>query len=338
MQFQIPIEIKRLPDPITYRDKILLTGSCFTEHIGNTLADLKFSTLQNPNGNLFDPVSVCKSLVSYIQNKQYTVADLFQLNEVWHSWHHHSRFSNIDANECVRIINESQNKAHTFLKEADWIIITLGSSFSYRLINQSGSSKAFPLGGDLKGAAVANCHRAPAQWFNKHLLEIDEIISLLDNCYHLLLQFNPKLKIIFTVSPVRHIRDGAVGNNRSKARLIESVHSLVNKFDQLYYFPAYELVIDVLRDYRFYDIDLVHPNYMATEFVLDKFAETCIDDATKLLMEEIKKIMIARKHKPFQPDTNAHRQFLKTHFEKTKGLQKKYPFLDLEKELNYFKS
>src|SRR5258706_1222826 len=212
MQFQIPIEIKRLPDPITYRHKVSLRASCFTEHIGNTLADLKFSTLQNPNGNLFDPVSVCKSLVSYIQNKQYTVADLFQLNEVWHSWHHHSRFSNIDANECVRIINESQNKAHTFLKEADWIIITLGSSFSYRLINQSGSSKAFHLGGDLEVAAVANCHRAPAQWFNKHLLEIDEIISLLDNCYHQLLQFNPKLKIIFTVSPVRHIRDGVVGN------------------------------------------------------------------------------------------------------------------------------
>jgi hypothetical protein len=244
---------------------------------------------------------------------------------VWHSWDHHSRFSNVDANECVRIINESQTKAHSFLKDADWIVITLGSSFFYRLSNT-----------DRAGEAVANCHRAPAQWFTKHLLEIDEIVSLLDNCYHQLLQFNPKLNIIFTVSPVRHIRDGVVENNRSKARLIESVHHLVNKFDCLYYFPAYELVIDVLRDYRFYDIDLVHPNYMATEFVLDKFAETCIDDETKLLMEEIKKIVIARKHKPFQPDTNAHRQFLQTHFEKTKALQEKHPFLDLKEELIYF--
>jgi hypothetical protein len=313
----------------------LLVGSCFTKHIGNTLADLKFLTLQNPNGNLFDPVSVCKSLVSYIQNKQYTVADLFQLNEVWHSWDHHSRFSNIDANECVRMINESQHKAHAFLKKADWIIITLGSSFSYRLIKSSESSKALRLEG--LGEVVANCHRAPAQWFNKHLLGIDEIISLLDNCYHRLLQFNPKLRIIFTVSPVRHIRDGVVENSRSKARLIESVHHMTGKFDRLYYFPAYELVIDVLRDYRFYDIDLVHPNYMATEFVLDKFAEACIDDGTKLLMEEVKKIVIARKHKPFQPDTNAHRQFLKIHFEKAKELQEKYPFLDMKEELDYFR-
>ena len=183
---------------------------------------------------------------------------------------------------------------------------------------------------------AANCHRAPAQWFNKHLLSIAEIISILDNTYHQLLQFNPKLNIIFTVSPVRHIRDGVIENNRSKARLLESVHHLVNKFNRLHYFPAYELVIDVLRDYRFYDTDLVHPNYMATEFVLEKFAKTCIDEETQQLMQEVKKIMIARKHKAFQPETKAHLQFLHTHFEKAKQLQEKYPFLDLKEELIYF--
>jgi hypothetical protein len=138
------------------------------------------------------------------------------------------------------------------------------------------------------------------------------------------------------VSPVRHIRDGVIENNRSKARLLESVHHLVNKFDQLYYFPAYELVIDVLRDYRFYDVDLVHPNYMATEFVLEKFTETCIDEESQELIREVKDIVIARKHKAFQPATNAHRQFLKTYFEKAKTLQKKYPFIDLEEEVLYF--
>ena len=286
--------------------------------------------LQNPSGNLFDPVSVCRSLISYILNKKYSTANLFQLNEIWHSWQHHSRFSNVDAQEAVRIINESQQRAHEFLKQADWIIITLGSSFSYRLTPQP------PLHKWRGGEAVANCHRAPAQWFDKHLLEIQEIISMIEDCYQQLLQFNPKLKIIFTVSPVRHIRDGVVENNRSKARLIECVHHLVNKYDQLYYFPAYELVIDVLRDYRFYDVDLVHPNYMATEFVLEKFAETCIDEASQQLMQEVKDIAIARKHKAFQPATNAHRQFLKSYFEKTKLLQEKYPFLDLQDELNYF--
>src|SRR5260221_1509936 len=334
MEFQIPVNIPKPGKQITYQDKILLTGSCFTEHIGNTLEELKFSVLQNPNGILFDPISVCRSLVSYIQNKQYIEEDLFELNEVWHSWQHHSRFSHINKKIALHIINESQQRAHEFLKEADWIIITLGSSFSYQLTKISESSKAPPSEGF--GEAVANCHRAPAQWFNKHLLEIDEIISALDNCYHQLVNFNPKLNIIFTVSPVRHIRDGVIDNNRSKARLIEAVHHIVNKFDGLYYFPAYELVIDVLRDYRFYDIDMVHPNYMATEFVLEKFAETYIDDESQQLMQDIKKIIIARKHKAFQPETKAHKQFLLSHFEKTKMLQEKYPFLNLKEELVYF--
>ena len=332
MQFQLPIQIKSPEKKIGYRDKILLTGSCFTEHIGNSLSELKFSVLQNPNGILFDPRSVCSSLISYIENKKYNKEHLFLLNEVWNSWEHHSRFSNINSDECLKIINESQQQAHEFLKDADWLVITLGSSFSYRLTNEAAT------GGLQNNDGVANCHRAPSQWFNKHLLSIDETISLLDDVYHRLKQFNPKLQIIFTISPVRHIRDGVIENNRSKARLIESVHHIVNKFPRLYYFPAYELVIDVLRDYRFYDIDMVHPNYPATEFVMENFNQIFIDDQSQQLMEEIKKIVIARKHKPFRPETNAHKLFLKTHLEKTKELQSKYSFLDLNDELNYFKS
>ncbi|MET0393220.1 MAG: GSCFA domain-containing protein [Chitinophagaceae bacterium] len=331
MDFMIPIDIKKLPQPVRYGDRILLIGSCFTEHIGNTLADLKFSVLQNPHGILFDPVSVCKSLVSYTENRQYTADDLFRLNEVWHSWQHHSRFSHTEREPALQAINASQQQAHDFLQQADWIIVTLGSSFSYRL-----TSLADAGGSDREGAGVANCHRAPAQWFRKHLLGTDEIITALDECYHRLMRFNPGLNILFTVSPVRHIRDGVVENNRSKARLIEAVHHMANKFDRLHYFPAYELVIDVLRDYRFYDVDLVHPNYMATEFVLEKFAASCIDEASQQLMQEIKKIVIARRHKPFQPDTAAHRQFLSAHAAKTKALQEKYAFLDFAGELDYF--
>jgi hypothetical protein len=334
MDFMVNIDIKKLPVQITYKDKILLIGSCFTEHIGNSLEELKFSVLQNPNGILFDPHSVSRSLVSYVQNRQYREEDFFQLNEIWHSWQHHSRYSHTNLQEAVRIVNQSQRKAHEFLKDADWIIITLGSSFSYRLTPQP------PLHPDSYrergGEPVANCHRAPAQWFKKHLMTINEIVSILDDCFGELFQFNSKLNIIFTVSPVRHIRDGVVDNNRSKARLIESVHHLVNKFDKLYYFPAYELVIDVLRDYRFYDVDLVHPNYMATEFVLEKFAEACIDEDTQKLMQEVKSVVIARKHKAFQPETNAHQQFLESYFEKAKILQSKYPFLNLQEELIYF--
>ena len=324
------IDLKKLVPPISYRDKIMLVGSCFTEHIGNALGDLKFSILQNPNGILFGPDAVCKSLLSYAENKKYTEADLFQLNEVWNSWQHHSRFSNLSSAEAIRIINESQQEAHDFLQEADWLIITLGSSFTYRLTQQAATAK------HAIGDTVANCHRAPANWFTKEMLEVEDIKSMLEDCLKRLKEFNPKLKFIFTVSPVRHIRDGVVENNRSKARLIESVHYIDAKFESAYYFPAYELVIDVLRDYRFYDIDLVHPNYPATEFVLEKFAESCIDENTQQLMQEVKKIIIARKHKPFQPETKAHLQFLITHFEKAKLLQEKYSFLDLKEELVYF--
>ncbi len=322
MDFQIPIQIPTIPKGVSYKDKIALTGSCFTEHIGDKLDELKFDILQNPNGILFDPHSVATSLVSYVQNRQYKESDLSHFNELWQSWQHHSRFSHIDKDECIRIINESQNKAHHFLKDANWLIITLGSSFSYRLTENNNP--------------VANCHRAPAQWFRKQLMTIEETNTVLDNCLHQLFQFNPNLRIIFTISPVRHIRDGVIENNRSKARLIEVVHHIVNKFDKLFYFPAYELVIDVLRDYRFYDIDLVHPNFPATRFVMEKFMEYCVDPDSQRIAEEVQQIVTARKHKPFQPATEAHKKFLGIHLQKTKDLQEKYPHLVLKEELDYF--
>ncbi len=339
MQFQLPIKINRLPGLLSYKDKILLMGSCFTEHIGNALKDVKFSVLQNPNGILFGPDSVCKSLLSYIENKKYSESDLFQLNEVWNSWNHHSRFSHIRKEECLGIINTSRQQAHDFLKEADWLIVTLGSSFVYKLTKLADGSGIPPPGvpsGRNRGGGVANCHQAPANWFTKEMLEIENIRSMLEECLAALMLVNPSLKFIFTISPVRHIRDGVVENNLSKARLIEAVHSIVNRFEPAFYFPAYELVIDVLRDYRFYDIDLVHPNYAATEFVLEKFAEGCIDDESRQIMEEVRKIVIARKHRAFQPETKAHQQFLIAQFEKATALQKKYPFLDLKEELVYF--
>ncbi len=323
MQLLASINIKPLQPPITYKDKIMLIGSCFTEHIGNHLMDAKFNVLQNPNGILFDPISVSKSLISYINNRQYTANDLFYSDECWHSWQHHSRFSNIDKQEGLNKINQSQNTAHTFLKNADWLFITLGSSFVYKLIEAGGET-------------VANCHKAPAQTFAKHLSTIEETVTALDSALHQLFQFNPNLKIIFTISPVRHLRDGVIDNNRSKARLVEAVHHLINKFDKLYYFPAYELVIDVLRDYRFYDIDLAHPNYAATQFVLEKFAENCLSEDTKVLMEEVKKIVIARNHKPFNPQSNPHKKFLQSQLEKTRLLQQQHPYLNFEEELNYF--
>lgn len=330
MQFQLPIDIKPLPEPISYRDSILLIGSCFTEHIGNMLSELKFNVLQNPNGILFGPDAVCKSLLSYKENTQYKEDDLFCLNETWNSWRHHSRFSHISREEAVKNINASQRGAHNFLKNANWLIITLGSSFNYELTSLADKAT------EQTGAGVANCHRAPANWFEKTLLKTEEIISMLENCLKQLRDFNPAIRFIFTISPVRHIRDGVVENNRSKARLIEAVHHITASFDHAYYFPAYELVIDVLRDYRFYDIDLVHPNYPATEFVMEKFTENCIAEESQQLMKEIRSIVTARKHKAFQPDTNAHKQFLKANLGKVESLLRNNPGLNFEEELAFF--
>ncbi len=321
----LPLELSKANRLINHQQKIMSVGSCFTEHIGNALLEFKFKVLQNPNGILFDPSSVCTSLLSYLLPKQYKTDDLFLLHELWHSWQHHSRFSGMDKDVVLQQINDSQKKAHLFLKSADWLIITLGSAFSYQLKED-----------DLKG--VANCHRAPAQTFRKYFTPINEIIADLENTIQKLQEFNPQLNIIFTISPVRHIRDGVVENNRSKARLIEAVHHVVTAFDNLFYFPAYELLIDVLRDYRFYDVDLVHPNYPATSFVLEKFQQAFMSKETMDLTEEIKKIVIARKHRSANPQTAAHQKFLKINLEKAYALQVKYPFLNMQNEINHFKS
>jgi hypothetical protein len=333
MNFMVDINISAPAQTVAYQQPIMLVGSCFTEHIGNSLQEMKFEVMQNPNGILFDPQSVAASLVSYVQNKQYTEQDLFLLNEVWQSWQHHSRFSGMSKAEVLNMINASQAAAHNFLKKAEWLVITLGSSFSYRLTNltpEAQRANTAPEG------PVANCHRAPSQWFRKHLMTIEETKSVLDNALHQVRYFNPKIKTIFTISPVRHLRDGVIDNNRSKARLLEVVHHLVNKFDRLYYFPAYELVIDVLRDYRFYDIDMAHPNYASTQFVLEKFMTHFVDEPSQLLAAELKKLTIARRHKPFHPDTEAHQRFLQSQLAKAQELQSQFPFLDLEDELKYF--
>ena len=321
MRLLLDINITGPAQKIDYSDGIIMMGSCFTEHIGDHLRDLKFKVLQNPNGILFDPSSVASAVISYIDNRVYGGSDLFLLNELWQSWQHHSRFSGINKDEVLLNINASQDRAHHFLKKAKWLVITLGTAFSYRL---EGS------------APVANCHRAPGNWFNKYMMRTEEIITALDTCIYRLFQFNNDVNILFTVSPVRHVMDGIVENNRSKARLLEAVHHLKDKFDRIHYFPAYELVIDVLRDYRFYDIDLVHPNYQATEYVLEQFMKYYVNERSFELSGEIEKIVMAKRHKPFQPDTDAHRNFLKLNLERARALAAANTFLDLKEEIDFF--
>jgi hypothetical protein len=257
-----------------------------------------------------------------------TADDLFPLNEAWHSWKHHSRFSGLTPGEAINKINDSTAAAHRFLHNADYVLITLGSSWIYTLTNEAAKAKP--------GSVAANNHKAPSSWFHRRLMTPEEVLHVLDNMIHRLFLFNPKLKIIFTISPVRHLREGAVENNRSKAVLIQAVHHLVDKFDKLYYFPAYELVIDDLRDYRFYAEDLVHPNYFATQYVWEKLVDACMDEKTKSLMDEIHAINLAFQHKAFNEASEQHKKFLYSSYQKAVKLQEKHPFLHLQKEINYF--
>jgi hypothetical protein len=328
MKFHFEFDIKKLTQPVHHRQKTLLMGSCFTENIGEKLRKHKFTVRENPNGILFNPVSVAEAVGSYIDDKKITEADIFQHNETWHSWKHHSRFSGITAAECIQKINGSTAESHAYLKNADLLLITLGSAWLYTLTEQADNA--------IPGSVAANNHKAPATWFQKRLMKPEEVISVLGEMHSKLLACNPGIRIIFTISPVRHLREGVVENNRSKAVLIQAVHQLVEQLEALYYFPAYELVIDDLRDYRFYAEDLVHPNYQATQYVWEKFINACMSDDTRELMKEIAEINLAYQHKPFNPLTEQHQNFLASYLAKTRALQVLHPYLNFDNELIYF--
>ena len=329
MNFQLTFDIPKFPFSIQHTDKLLLIGSCFTENIGDKLSRFKFNNLQNPHGILFNPVSVCNALKDYMQQTVYHASQLFCLNEAWHSWHHHSRFSHPNKDIAIEQINTAITNAHHYLKQTDYLVITLGSAWTYRLSLLAPNA--------MKTIVAANNHKAPAQWFERKLLDNEECFNLLFQTCQQLHSFNPELKIVFTVSPVRHIREGLVDNNKSKSIPINSVHRLTETFNNLvYYFPAYEIVIDELRDYRFYAEDLVHPNYFATEYVWQKLLQTTMNKNTLALITELKELLHAYKHKPFHPQSQQHQLFLQTYFNKTKALQQAHPYLNLNEELAYF--
>lgn len=330
MKFHFEFDIKRAPKSVQHPQQLMLMGSCFTENIGDKLRKHKFNVLENPNGILFNPVSVAEAVDSYLSGKVFSVSDIFLYNETWHSWKHHSRYSGITAEECISKINSSITQAQQYLKHTDHLMITLGSAWLYTLTSEAANA--------VPDSVAANNHKAPASWFRKRLMQVPEAVALLGDMVRKLQAYNPSLQVIFTISPVRHLREGVIENNRSKAVLIQAVHELVENFEQLYYFPAYELVIDDLRDYRFYAEDLVHPNYHATQYVWEKFTEACMNEETRSLMKEIAELNLAFQHKPFNSGTSQHQKFLKTYLVKTQSLQERHPYLDLSGELEYFRN
>ena len=328
LKFKLTLASKRAENSMGYRDNLFLIGSCFSENMGAKLNTHLFKVFENPHGVLFNPISVAQSLSDCIQNKQYTEADLFQLNEVWNSWNHHSRFSGISVEDALDKINNSITKAHAFLKTADHIVITLGSAWVYQLNSQSPFAA---------GQVVANNHKAPASWFNKSLMKPDALVLLLNKMVKELLQFNAHLQIIFTISPVRHLREGLVENNRSKAVLIQAVHEIVDSTASVAYFPSYEYVIDDLRDYRFYAEDLVHPNYAASNYVWEKWVETYMNEETQNIMKQVAELQLAMQHKPFFAGSTQHKEFLQNCIAKSERLLSLYPYLPLTDQVQFFK-
>ena len=315
MEFFLPLTLPKMPVRLAHQDRIMLLGSCFTEHMVGRLQKAGFRVESNPQGILFNPVSTAGAVQNMVAGRQWKAEELFYLNELWNSWDHHSRFSHIDKEAALLGMNKEMEAASTAFRQTDWLIITLGSAFQYKRKED--------------GKPVTNNHRAPAGEFIRELLSTEVIIKIWEETLLKAWVQNGNLKVIFTVSPVRHARDGAVENNRSKGRLLDAVHTLCERYPEaVFYFPAYEIVIDVLRDYRFYDIDLVHPNYAATQYVWEQFVAGCISPAALPLMQELEQLSIAAAHRPRFPETAAHQKFCAKMAEKRTRIQAENSWLE----------
>ena len=321
MDFRLEFDPPSLSKKIDLSDTIMLVGSCFTEHVFNYLVASKFCAVQNPNGVLFNPDSIANTLSRYVQNKHVSSVELFEKNGLWNHWEFHSNLSCTSQEESLVRMNEAISSAHSFLKHAQWLIITLGSAYVYELEG---------------GQIVANCHKMPASYFTKRMLDPEEIISTYTKTIAALKQFNHNLNITFTISPVRHLRDGFVENNRSKSVLIHAVNKLTSHQDYINYFPSYELVIDDLRDYRFYAEDMVHPNYQATSYVWEKFCTAAINGRSREVMKELDQLNMAFHHKPLHPDSTEHMKFKNKYKEITQSLAERFPSIDFSKEISHF--
>jgi len=321
MDFRLEFDPPSLSKKIDLSDTIMLVGSCFTDHVFNYLVASKFCAVQNPNGVLFNPDSIANTLSRYVQNKHVSSVELFEKNGLWNHWDFHSNLSCTSQKESLVRMNEAISSAHSFLKHAQWLIITLGSAYVYEMEG---------------GQIVANCHKMPSSFFTKRMLDPEEIISTYTKTIAALKQFNHNLNIIFTISPVRHLRDGFVENNRSKSVLIHAVNKLTSHQDYINYFPSYELVIDDLRDYRFYAEDMVHPNYQATRYVWEKFCTAAINGRSREVMKELDQLNMAFHHKPLHPDSTEHMKFKNKYKEITQSLAERFPSIDLSKEISHF--
>lgn len=317
--FRTVIPASNFSFKISHNDSIMCLGSCFTENIGHFLSTAKFKTLINPHGIIYNPLSINIALNHIIENIAIKEADLVTMNSRYYHWDFHGDLSRTDAAKTLELLNKQISSAHKFIKEANILFLTLGAANVFKLIDED--------------RIVANCHKFPNDQFIRVELSVDEMIDQLQRSISKLQETNPRIKIVFTVSPVRHIRDGLINNQLSKAKLIQTVHHLCCTNEYVHYFPSYELIMDDLRDYRFYTRDMIHVNEAGLDYIWDYFKRSFFTDQSNTLVDHITRIKKDLAHKPFYPDSEEHQAFLQKLRSKIENLVSKESHLDFEEEL-----
>lgn len=320
MDFRTKIDIPRSGLDISHRSRILMFGSCFIENIGSLLIDNKFKANLNPFGVLYNPQSISQALQSLINEQTFAGDDIFEYKGLYHSFSHHSLFSHSDKEECLEQINRRLKRASDDLRQADILFITFGTAYVF----QNKESRE----------VVGNCHKLPASHFDRYRLSIEDVVQDWSSLLKQLKEINPSLQIVFTVSPIRHLKDGAHDNQLSKSILLLAIDELCKSDQSLHYFPSYEIVLDELRDYRFYYEDMVHPNSVAVRYIWERLIETYMHNETCLIIDEWRKIFSALNHRPFNVDSEEYKLFLRQTLLKLKAFDDKYPYICCEEEIS----
>lgn len=296
MNFTTQIPIFKHENNISHKDRIMLLGSCFTENIGNKLSINGFETLINPFGILYNPFSICSSLNRIIDLKFLVSEDLVKVNEFWYSYEHHGVFRDENRDNLLQTINLGITKANIFLKETNWLIITLGTAWIFFLKENN--------------KILGNCHKLNPQLIDKRLLTVDEIVENTNLTINKIRKINPNIKIILTVSPIRHWKQGYRENLISKSTLHLAIDQICKSITYCSYFPAYEIVMDELRDYRFYKADMLHPSEIAVDYIWEKFATHLFSDSTINLCKDYSRLYSMKQHKAFNPESQGYKQHL----------------------------
>lgn len=311
MKFQTTIPIKKSDFLIDYSSKLVSLGSCFAENMGDKFDYFKFSTITNPFGIIFNPISLEKIILRSIHKKYFTEKDIFFHNEAWHCFEVHSELSNPNKTEFLTTLNQLIDTTNGHLEKATHCLITLGTSWVYKHIESD--------------TLVANCHKVSQKQFVKELLSVTDIDASLKRIVSEIQVVNPNCKFIFTISPVRHSKDGFVENNVSKSHLITALNHFLSNATSSIYFPSYEIMMDELRDYRFYAEDMLHPNQTAIDYIWMKFSVNYINETEFETMQHVSEIQKALNHKPFNPNSESHLKFQDNLKQKINAIVAKYP-------------